>query len=275
MKCEVLTESKMFHDGANMLAAMVKAAPIPIVTREVYSGDCDLLMCYGLGHPQRRPWWLGHIASGRHAVGFDLGYWREAKKLASNRPMRMTVDADHPQRWLDDRPPTRFDAAQLRLRNDYVASGPIVIVGLGVKTTRMLGVAVTDWEHDALNRIRAVYPNTPVVYRPKNEDGTNLPGTRKMAGMPIEQVLRGASLVVCRHSNVAVDACLAGIPVVCEDGAASILYGNSLKQPVNPTYEQRLHFLRNLAWWQWRPSEAAQCWNFLLKRIEEHDRVTA
>src|SRR5207247_6184250 len=126
------------------------------------------------------------------------------------------------------------------------------------------GLPIYTWERAALLRIRRVYPVRPIIYRPKNEDGTILPGTRKMAGMPIEQVLRRASLVMCRHSNVAVDACIAGVPAVCEDGAASWLYNNDLENPTNPTYEQRLRFLRNLAWWQWRPTEAAQCWQFLL-----------
>ena len=35
----------------------------------------------------------------------------------------------------------------------------------------------------------------------------------------IADVLNGCSVVVCRHSNVAVDACIAGVPVECEGGA--------------------------------------------------------
>ena len=71
--------------------------------------------------------------------------------------------------------------------------------------------------------------------------------------------MKGASLVVCSHSNVAVDACIAGIPVDCTDGAALALY----KDNQNPTVERRLEFLRSLAWWQWSTREAPQAWEFI------------
>jgi len=273
MKCEILVDPLMYKPGRDMLDAMYRSSPMLIVRNQRYLGQSDLLMVYGMGHVGRRPWIDKHLSSGRHMVGFDLGYWMRGGE--TDRAMRMTIDQDHPQAWLDDRPAERFDSSGVKLREDYDPNGPIVLVGLGPKTNTALAQPWLTWERDALKRIRAAYPRAEVIFRPKREDGTTLPGTSKMAGMPIEQVLKGASLVVCRHSNVAVDACIAGIPVVCWDGAASALYGNELAFPVRPTLEQRLRFLRNLAWFQWRPSEAAQCWQFLLSRIEERDRVAA
>ena len=76
---------------------------------------------------------------------------------------------------------------------------------------------------------------------------------------PIQELLRGASLVICRHSNVAVDACIAGIPVECEDGAARWLYAAGPVQPI----ERRASFLRRLAWWQWQCDEMEDAWKFL------------
>src|ERR1700757_4340421 len=106
---------------------------------------------------------------------------------------------------------------------------------LGPKTNRQLAQPALTWERKALARIRAEYPDAPIIYRPKREDGTSLPGTRCIPGpTAIETVLKGASLVVCRHSNVAIDAAIAGIPVVCEDGAAAALYDNDLADPVVP-----------------------------------------
>jgi hypothetical protein len=84
---------------------------------------------------------------------------------------------------------------------------------------------------------------------------------------PIEIVLSGASLVVCRHSNVALDACIAGIPVVCEDGIASTLYGNDINNPIMPTLEQRRQLIANAGWWQWSPTEARQAWEFIKGNI--------
>ena len=69
--------------------------------------------------------------------------------------------------------------------------------------------------------------------------------------------MRGARLVVCRHSNVAVDAVIAGVPVECEDGAAYWLRD----KPYTP--EVRRDFLDRLAWWQWKPEECMKAWEFI------------
>lgn len=272
MRCEVLIDPLMNKLGVSMLDAMVATAPMTTVKRLTYVGDCELLLSYGLGHPGRRPWIDAHVASGRHLIGFDVGYWNKGSKVV-DRPMRLTLDQDHPQRWLVEMPAARFDSAGIELRNDYRADGPIVLVGLGPKTNVGLKQATLTWERQAFTKIRAAYPTTQIIYRPKrNDDGTSMPDTRKMAGMPIEVVLKGTSLVVCRHSNVGVDAAIAGIPVVCEDGVAAALYNNDLKNPVRPTYEQRLDFLRKVAWFQWQPTESKDCWAFILRRFEDRDK---
>jgi hypothetical protein len=74
---------------------------------------------------------------------------------------------------------------------------------------------------------------------------------------PIAQLLRGASLVVARHSNVCLDAVQAGVPFEAEDGAAVWLQRREFT-PAN-----RLEFLQRLAWWQWRAAEAPRAWQFL------------
>lgn len=268
MRCEVITSSDMFDYAQDILQAMIAAAPIEVRVRASYQGDCDLMMTYGIGHAVRRPWFFKHVETGRYAIAWDIGYWHRRGK---GRAMRVTINADHPQLWLVDaeEPPERFDSYGFKLRDDYNPNGPIVLVGMGPKANTVLHQKTATWEREALKRIRQIYPSKEVIYRPKKlNDTTELPDTTRMSGMPIEVVLEGASLVVCRHSNVAVDACFAGIPVVCEDGAAAALYDNDMGNPVMPTPEQRLRFLRNLAWWQWKPEEAAEAWEFLLTTIK-------
>jgi hypothetical protein len=71
--------------------------------------------------------------------------------------------------------------------------------------------------------------------------------------------MRGCSLVVCRHSNVAIDACIAGVPVECDDGAAFALYRNGPQ----PDENARREFLGRLAWWNWggtRPPRRGDSW---------------
>jgi hypothetical protein len=176
--------------------------------------------------------------------------------------LRMTLDPGHPQRHLRDMPAARWSAAGIALRSDADPAGPIVLVGMGPKSRRQFGMEGQAWEMGKLVAIRAAYPTKTVLYRAKKGDA--LRGCDSVGGA-ISEALRGACMVVCRHSNVAVDACIAGVPVVCEDGAAAALYGSDLTCPVTPSRDERLRFLQNLAWWQWTPSEAVQAWKFLLK----------
>lgn len=240
-----------------MLRAMVEAAPVAGVRCNVvqaYTGNSGLLMSYGLGHLQRRQWTEGHVSNGGRLIGWDMGYWDR------DVAMRCTIDQGHPHRWLRDMPEDRWASAGIALRNDWNPKGPIVLVGMGVKSRHQFGFQGQEWELRTLAAIRAA-TKREVLYRPKKTE--QLDRCRNAEG-PIEEALRGASLVVCRHSNVAVDACIAGIPVVCEDGAAKALYGSDLTCPVNPSEAERLRFLQNLAYWQWTPSEAMQAWKFLL-----------
>ena len=66
------------------------------------------------------------------------------------------------------------------------------------------------------------------------------------------------------HSNIAVDAIALGIPAVCVDGAAAAVCPAELPEEVRP-FDPALRdrFLANLAWFQWAPSEARECWAFL------------
>jgi hypothetical protein len=253
----------MFPRGANMLDAMIRSAPIEVKVRKTYKGDCELLMVYGMGHPVRQPWQRQHVKAGGRLIGWDLGYWHRDGK---NPHMRCTIDHEHPQRMLRPEPPDRWAAAGIALREDARAKGPIMVVGMGPKSLIAHGLRLLAWESDAVALARAAFPGKAVVYRPKRMQDALMPGEKCIHG-PIETALRGMSLVICRHSNVAVDACIAGVPVVCEDGAASALYGADISNPRNVTREERLAFLQNLAYWNWKPTEAEQAWTYLLDRL--------
>ena len=254
---EVLIDPDMATRGRRMVEAMIDACPLNVVASTVYTGACDLLLAYGTGHPVRRPWWKSHRKSGRHCIGLDLGYWGQ-----DDGAMRVTVDEDHPQAWIRPEPASRWEATGISLRSDYDPSGPAVIVGLGKKALSVHGLHSLEWENRALQQVRAM--GMKPSFRPKRSRYPVLNKVPVAAGK-IEQVLKGAGLVICRHSNVAVDACIAGIPVICEDGAAHALYSKNK----SPTPEQRLAFLQSLAWWNWRPEEAKDLWTYLLSRLSD------
>lgn len=262
MDCEVLTSRDLSARGQKMLAAMITAAPaagVRVIVTDSWQRMAPVLMSYGLGHPVRRDWTRAHVRAGGRLIGWDLGYWKREEPLAFN--MRLTIDDDHPHRWIAPMPAARFDASGIQLREDGDPDGPVVLCGLGRKQRALRGFRGQEWELRTLAAIRAAHPGRAVLYRPKRAEAA-LPRCRTAVG-PIEDVVRGASLVVCGHSNVAIDACIAGVPVECEDGAALALYRNN---PA-PTREQRLEFLRSVAWWQWNPKEAVAAWQFIRTRL--------
>lgn len=261
MRVEILTDPGMALRGARMLDAMIAAAPIEARVRNSYVGDCEILMVYGTGHPIRRPWWRQHLKNGGRCIGWDLGYWKH--KDDGTCRMRVTLDHDHPQAFIRPEDGARWASEGISLREDFNAKGPIVLVGLGQKSVRLHSLHPLEWETRAIKRLQKEFPGRSIVFRPKRPGDARPPMLKFAKDGPIEDVIRGASLVVCRHSNVSVDACIAGIPVQCEDGAAVALYRDN---PA-PTPAQRLAFLQSLAHWQYKPEEASQAWTYLLSRL--------
>lgn len=244
MECEIYS-GKASVKARRILDAMACAAAsqgITVRRTTRYTGSSPWYMTWGLGHPERRIWTDRHLAGGGHVIAWDLAYWDRARKF------RLTIDADHPYRLVRDMPETRLKG--INLREDHSPDGHIVVIGMGRKSVAVYDGA-KDWESLAVKRAKRAYPGRKVIVRPK--------GLRT----PIEAALRGASMVVCRHSNVAIDACVAGVPVVCEDGIGRALYSGDISNPIKPTPDQRLRFLHNVAWWQWAPSEASDAWRFI------------
>lgn len=260
MRCEILYQPQgMASRGRKMLSAMIEAAPaagIEPVVSSVWSRNADLLMTYGLGHPQRRQWTQAHLQKGGRVIAWDLGYWDRDKPGAFK--MRITIDRDHPWHLIGPESPDRLDR---ELRDDYSPDGHILLCGLGRKQRNYKGHRTREWEAATLKRIQKSHPGRRILYRPKKQEPA-LPGCRISQGT-IEEAMRGASLVVCSHSNVAIDACIAGIPVECEDGIAFSLYRDN----PNPSPVERLEFLRSVAHWQYSTDEAAQAWNFIRTKL--------
>ena len=259
MRCEVLIDPEMAKRGARMLDAMIAAAPMPVRVGKHYKGGTELLMVYGTGHPVRRQHWMQHKEAGGRVIGWDLGYWNREQQT-----MRLTIDHDHPQALIRPEDPGRFATSGIVLRDDSKAAGRVLIVGMSAKANRANRIGRNQWESRAARLAKLDFPDRQIVFKTKRDTDPPLPAFQTLRG-PIEDALRGASLVICRHSNVAVDACIAGVPVRCEDGAAYALYG---KKKPNPTAAERLCFLQSLAHWQYTPDEAALAWTHIIKKLK-------
>lgn len=237
------------------LAEAAREAGDQVVETAQFQGKSDWLVLFGVGAAVNDQARKAQIARSGRVLHWDLGYF-DRKKVVGH--VRMSIDSDHPQQWLDrtEPNPERWALNGTALREDANPSGPVLLIGLGRKSREYLGAST--WERDAHARLRIRFPGRRIIFRPKGRDALRLK-CEADATTPIADLLRGASLVVCRHSNVAVDAAIAGVPFEAENGAAMWL------QQRDFTPANRLEFLQRLAWWQWRSTEAAQAWAFAKK----------
>lgn len=256
---EILIGGSLSMKAERFMRAMLEAAPAGTISTASYRGTHRLLMLYGPGSPTNMPIIKRHGAAGGRVAMWDLGYW--------DRPgsMRLSVDGLHPTAAQLSMAPEGPGRRGFELRDDADPQGPILLIGLGAKSVYAYGIPhQMAWERAKAKELRRRFPDRDICWRPKGGLALPLGDLQLRHGMPIEDALRGCSLVVCRHSNVAVDAAIAGAPVECEDGAALALYGGN---PA-PTAGERAEFLRRLTWWNWSRAEAAAAWQWV-------ERVTA
>lgn len=240
------------------MAQAARAAGDRVVETKELQGKSDWLVLFGVGAAVNDEARRFQIARGGRVLLWDMGYV-DRKKVVGH--LRMCIDSDHPQQWLDRTPAdaSRWARHGIALREDANPNGPVLLIGLGRKSRAYLNEP--DWERRVYARLRKRFPGRRIVFRPKGADDTRLP-CETDATTPIAELLRGASLVVCRHSNAAVDATIAGVPFEAENGAAMWLQAREFTQA------NRLEFLQRLAWWQWKASEAPQAWAFTKKVVE-------
>lgn len=210
---------------------------------------------YGLGGSDRTQY-VGYPG----LIAFDLAYW---DRKGENRKFRVSIGSYHcPKRIMRGANPgaARWQQSGLRIRQGGDPAGPVLLVGNGPKSN---AVGADGWSARKSEELKTL--GRTVWYRPKPgrpaESGVRFDA---IADGLIDDVLEKVSLVVCRHSNVAVDACRLGVPVVCDDGAAAAIYPSQLEDwQHQPSEATRYEFLHRLAWWQWAPNEAMQFWQWI------------
>jgi hypothetical protein len=261
---ELLAHTPASHRAVSTLRALHAAVPADIrVTPTIrYQGRSDVLVLWGPGAPDRFDPMAAQLAKGGHILALDLAYWQRDTKF------RVAIDAAHPQRWVmrRDWPASRLTADRVTTSDRWNPTGPVIVAGLGRKARVQYGEHVVDaWERDLMAQAAARWPGRQVLYRKKQTDAPSPAGALLASTRPIDEVLAGASLVITWHSNVAVDAIRAGIPVICQDGAAAAVCPSTLGQtdPAPLAAAVRDRFLGNLAWFQWAPAEASAFWRWV------------
>ncbi len=240
------------------LEAVRRGANVRVSTK--HAGDAPWLLLWGPGAPDRQAAMARQTAAGGHVVALDLAYWNREIKV------RVSIDAPHPQAWVmrRDWPAERRDADPVRTGSFWDPSGPVIVAGIGAKARIQYGVDATlAWEAAQIADARRRF-GRHVLYRRKKATDPLPRGAVLAPELTIDQLLLGASLVITWHSNVAVDAIRLGVPVVCRDGAAAAVCPSTLDAEHLPlASELRTRFLDNLAWFQWAPSEARDCWSWI------------
>lgn len=266
LSVEVLIPDNLSRTGLAMMEAMartLRADPkVKCRVTKIYEGISDILMLYGVGAPAMAHAHVEHRRAKKHVIMWDQGYFGRKKLIGY---LRASIDHWHPQALLSISPyrTDRWDAHGIYLREFYRQGGPIILIGIPPKSHVYLGEISEGWELRKYQEIQQRFPGRKVIYRPKPRRAHPHLPCQTDSTSPIEELLHGASLVITRHSNVAVDAIIAGVPVECEDGASMWLRGK-LFDPFN-----RLDFLQRLAYWQWHPGESYEAWQFLTAVMEK------
>lgn len=263
---EILAPRGLHEKGRAVIAAVRAGVPGAAVVHSP-TGRAQWVIGWGPGAREQVAVCDKQVRCGRRYLGLDLGYWQ---RIGDDRHLRITVDACHPQARVMERdlPADRWEQSGLTVSNDHDPDGHVLIIGMGRKSREQFGFHGLMWEAKALQRVMASkYAKRRIVYRPKGDAHERLPGCQTMGKdkQGIREALKGAALVVCRHSNVAVDAILQGVPVACQDGAAAAICHADIDGARPLDDELRLRFLRNLAWWQWTAAEirAGKMWEFV------------
>jgi hypothetical protein len=230
----------------------------------------QVALFYGLAHGLRDVL-ADFRATGRKAIYIDLGYWGRRKRTRFDGYHKLVLNDRHPTAYFQRVPksPERFIAHGVPILPWREEGDHILVVGMSAKAAAAEGLVAESWERQTIAQLRQL-TKRPIIYRPKpNWDGSRpIEGARYEREQPLEEALRGAHAVVARHSNVAVDALLAGIPCICPHGVASVLSGHDLSQIETPPMPAgREQWAADLAHVQWSIAEmeSGAAWSYLIR----------
>lgn len=187
----------------------------------------------------------------------DLGYWNRDSYY------RFSVNGWSPESYVRSvLGSERFESLGLEIAPWNELGDRVIVAGSSRKAAREHGFEYMQWETKACNELSAMGLN--VWYRPKPNDLEKRP----IAGISydesnIKEAFLSAKALVTHHSNTAIDALLAGVPVHCETGAAAAF---SVPLDLLETrLEGREQFLHDVAWLQWSLEEmrSGEAWAHL------------
>ena len=193
------------------------------------------------------------------AVYIDLGYWNRRIHSKHDGYHKISVNNRHPTAYFQNRQhdADRFKALGIEIQPWRAPGHSILLAGMSAKASQAEGFATEQWERNAARTIR-IGTKMPIYYRPKPSwtGARIINGTLYQRNLELSKALEDCHAVVTHHSNVAVDALLAGVPVFCSEGVASVMGHTDLlkiAQPIRP--EGREQWAADIAYCQWKLEE--------------------
>ena len=238
--------------------------------------ECDVAVMVGV---KSRPLFRMHWSAGIHLVYMDKGYTRHAARSPVKlwEFWRVAIDAHQPTEYLmrEDFPADRWAALGLEFNPWRVRGAHIVLAGSSAKYHEFYGLTEpTTYYRKVIRHLRQV-TSLPIIYRPKPSwrDASPIEGAEYSVGGSIDEVLRGAHVLVTHGSNACFEAVLAGVPCVVLGDAAARPLGSVCLEGVNSpklaNLETREKWGRALAYCQWtmREFHDGAAWNYLRPRL--------
>jgi hypothetical protein len=230
--------------------------PILLTEDQYRSPQFTVAVFYGYTHTLRRIM-ADYVKDGLKAVYIDLGYWRREGMTGHHK---ITVNDRHPTAYFQNtrHPGDRAEAVGVDLKPWRHSGKHILLAGMGDKAAEAEGRAVESWERQAIEALRHV-TDRPIIYRPKPSwlRAKPLPGTSfSPKQQSLDDVLKDCHAVVTHHSNVAVEAIVAGVPAFCWKGVAVPMSSQIIKDIEAPRFpDRRAQWCADIAYTQWNIDE--------------------
>lgn len=247
--------------GAAMREGIKRLGDLPftLIETEHRGAEHDVAVFYGYTRSLQKVM-EDYRAAGRPVVYIDLGYWGRVKNDGHHK---VVVNGRHPTDYFQKRKhdDKRAKALGIEVQPWRKQGDHILLAGMGAKASVIAEHMVFEsFERAAIAQLRQ-HTARPIFYRPKPScresgeiDGTVFsPPTQ-----PLTDVLRNCHAVVTHHSNVAVEALVAGVPAFCMHGVAAPLSMQDYSQIERPLFpEGREQWVNDVAYTQWTWSEMA------------------
>lgn len=234
--------------------------------------EADVAIHYGFAEGLRRIF-EQYRDEGRKAVYVDLGYWHRRKRTRFDGYHKLVLNSRHPTEYFQNKrhAPDRFNRLGVKIAPWRKAGRHIVVVGMSGKGALAEGFRPEQWERQTIAQLREL-TDRPIIYRPKPnwQEARPIPGTIFQRGVELDEALRNCHAVVCHHSNVAVDAILAGVPAICPIGVASVMGGTDLTHIESPPMPDGRHqWAADIAYTQYTMDEmiSGEAWQYLKSEV--------